>query len=255
MKNEFSFFLFLCFHLYSLIILVTVDSYLKQNIQNSHYFSLILFILNLIYSQYQIFYMQKNRGFISNDNNNASTDNFYCDKCKIFIPLRASHCSFCKHCIQRRDHHCTILGICIGRMNHKSYMKFVFSELSLLLQILLYSFHPALIDYPLNIWLMTSFQCFLLIGISSFFIIQLLRIIVKQSKNIMRNETVWEKERRDRITYLRDWPYEKSPFSKGYKNNIKEFIQMDKIDPQYFIPQTYEEIKEWENNNLKKSKL
>ena len=193
--------------------------------------------------------MNKCRGFGDSERDISSNSNFYCSKCKIYTPLRASHCNSCKYCIKRRDHHCPLLGICIDQMNHKTYIKFIFSELCLDLQIFVYALHPALIDCPFRIWFITSFQSALISGISLFYIIQLLMILRRQMKNILSNKTIWENERSDRITYLKNWSYQQSPFSKGYTNNLKEFITMDKIEPNYFIPETREEIQEWKNNN------
>lgn len=51
----------------------------------------------------------------------------YCETCRIWRPLRASHCATCNNCVERFDHHCPWLGNCIGRRNYRTFYFFICS--------------------------------------------------------------------------------------------------------------------------------
>lgn len=176
----------------------------------------------------------------------VKSGNYYCKYCNHIIPMRASHCYECNRCILRRDHHCQIIGICIGQRNHLAY--FIFLVLSFIVQsIFSYStFFPAIRQKDLQYFLWINLPCGILCGISTAHALYVGVIIPEQLYNILTNSTVWEARRRESITYLQDWPYMVSPFSKGIVGNIKEFVTMNDAEINYEIPAN---MKEYRNRN------
>lgn len=60
-----------------------------------------------------------------------------CPECLVIRTVRSRHCNVCKRCVDRFDHHCNWINNCVGIRNHNVFLTYIYSQLSLLLIILL----------------------------------------------------------------------------------------------------------------------
>lgn len=161
---------------------------------------------------------------------NHNNNQFFCRYCQIYVPLRASHCLICKKCIIRKDHHCPWTNNCIGRDNHLYF--FIFTLFALILDIV--PFFDALYHLIFNYLKIVKSKGFILIILcyiilmfaTSFAACFISNLVYQNFLSIIKNSTLWERKKRDRITYLRDIPSDQSPFDKGIVKNIIEFCTM-----------------------------
>ena len=125
----------------------------------------------------------------------------YCQKCKIYRPLRTYHCSACNACVTRLDHHCIFINNCVGINNHRYFMQFmVYTWISLCYYILLMIM--SVIERSNNDKICGNvFQCFfdiisvvILPIICVIFIVFLSVMIFTQIMLIRKNETFLEKK-------------------------------------------------------------
>lgn len=63
------------------------------------------------------------------------------------------------------------------------------------------------------------------------------------------NYTTGEVMRGKKNVYMKRWKRSYSPFSKGLCQNLGEFLTMANRNIEYKIPETEEEINEWQRNN------
>lgn len=148
------------------------------------------------------------------DETKKDTKRFYCQHCKIYVPIRASHCSSCKKCILRRDHHCPWTNNCIGRDNHLYF--FIFAFLELFSQTI--PFFDVIYHLTRNYFCAKNIFSLSIIpyiilgcgsGFGSFFAC---RLNYSCLMTTFKNLTVWEMSRSDHITYLKNMPIGYSPF-------------------------------------------
>jgi hypothetical protein len=167
----------------------------------------------------------------------AVTDRlFYCRVCQLHSPVRAAHCRKCGHCIPRRDHHCVWTGTCIGRDNHLYFVGFLSLELVVLViavyDMILHIIQPK----PVLEWFQDNLGSVLLLSVSLFDVILCGFLLTYALKNAISNQTAWEGERREHISYLKDWPIPLNPFDRGIVMNVMEFVLMATMETEWNYP-------------------
>lgn len=231
--------------LYELSMCIYAETSLQKSILNKNYSYLCLIITITLLTILSLFSIIKNPSKVQ-ENTKSDINNFYCKTCQRYIPLRSSHCDNCGYCIRRRDHHCTYLGICIGQDNNFSFL--CFNVFMLICQCVFAknTFFVAVKDVDFYDFLRFNFQCGLICCISVYICFISFDQIIKLFMNVFLNQTYWETRRKDKISYLKTWPYPISPFSRGLCNNIQEFATMKGKDLNYEIPHN---IEEYEHSN------
>jgi palmitoyltransferase len=140
----------------------------------------------------------------------------YCEICKIQQPYRTRHCEDCEICISKFDHHCFWLGSCVGELNHFKFTLYLTLESYSLWTIFFYCFTEDS-SWKLAGYLFLGLTCFgfgiLCIGLAGFHIYL-----------ISIGTTTWEIMRRKSISYLKPFPYNFHPFSKGFFANWVDAI-------------------------------
>ena len=174
---------------------------------------------------------------------------FFCTKCNHYCPIRAIHCDQCHKCVYRKDHHCPFLDTCVGMGNHLFFI--IFLTILFVYDVLtIYIFSSSLMDrIDIIEWVLFSLPCDVSFFGSMISIIQPTFLVPIHLYLAFFNVTTWEYIKNRSASYLSSWTRTLSPFSKGIKNNIKEFITMHKTHPIYHVPSTPEEIEEWEKEN------
>lgn len=175
----------------------------------------------------------------------ANTDHlWFCKTCSLHCPIRAGHCRTCGHCVLRRDHHCPWTGGCIGRDNHLAFLGFLVIEFVMMSIVVGDMFVHLLRLAPPLVWIRNNFG-FLVIFIVCWFDVGLVGgLFCTHMRHVVINQTVWEVQRRDRISYLRECGWFQRPFDRGCLNNIVEFITMKarKKEWEYPKPPTLDEL-------------
>jgi palmitoyltransferase len=138
----------------------------------------------------------------------------YCEICKILQPYRARHCFDCEECISKFDHHCFWLGSCVGELNHFKFAFYLILEcFSLTWAVYFCFFGTTYIEIAFYIILGITCASFaMLTGGLGIFHAYLISI----------GATTWEIMRRKSITYLKPYPTNYQPFSKGFCQNWKD---------------------------------
>lgn len=157
----------------------------------------------------------------SEDYEQVGIDLRHCEVCNIEQPLRTKHCRICQRCIPTYDHHCGFMGVCVGERNRFPFM--IFSVASFI-----FFFHSffglwsgfaessGVLDFILkNAILLAA----ILVSFFALFLTSMLAF--SHVYNISSNTTMWEFDRPERITYLKDQPLGYRPFSLGLIRNWK----------------------------------
>ncbi|GAM25291.1 hypothetical protein SAMD00019534_084660, partial [Acytostelium subglobosum LB1] len=150
--------------------------------------------------------------------------------------IRSKHCKRCNACILKYDHHCFFIGQCVGLHNHKAFCLFLLVQTLLLalgFQITLSGIHSA--ESPMD-WVKANIAMWLptvLTFASSFMPFGLLCYHIYL---IVTNQTSWEAQKYDRITYLKRCKGMPYPFSKGVTKNIASFWTENKGSPYWTLP-------------------
>ena len=151
---------------------------------------------------------------------------FFCQVCQLHCPLRAMHCRTCNRCVQRRDHHCPWTGTCVGRDNHLMFLLFLFTEAMLMILVCSVIFLGMFEKKPPLQWISDNWGSLCIIALCLFDLGLVCGLAFSHVRWAMYNVTTWELSRRDRITYMKGYPVGSYPFSRGWLENLKEFLTM-----------------------------
>lgn len=173
----------------------------------------------------------------------------YCDQCNMSRPLRALHCRYCRRCVLRRDHHCPWLGTCVGQRNHLYFILYLISD-GIFFSFMLGQFW-GLTHWPsdMNKFVRESLPNLCMVIMSIYTCVYTLVLVPFHIYMMTLNYTTGEVMRGKKNVYMKRWKRSYSPFSKGLCQNLGEFLTMANRNIEYKIPETEEEINEWQRNN------
>lgn len=223
-----------------------------RQVTNHQYSSFV--ILTICLSFLLVFYSKaiRNTSFIeSSEEAPVNTDGLhYCEFCKFYVPLRASHCRSCNKCILRKDHHCPCVGTCIGMNNHLYFLlTMIFAVLFSLRS--MSSLKSGMIDgMSLSEWLYMSLPCTGMWCFSLLVMLQPVLLIPMHAYLALSNVTTREFLKGKKLSYLKDWHHFQSPFSKGPLRNLAEFVTMHRRRPVYSVPSTEDSLEQWRMDNF-----
>ncbi|XP_062854327.1 palmitoyltransferase ZDHHC12-A [Trichomycterus rosablanca] len=149
-----------------------------------------------------------------------------CGYCFVLQPMRAKHCKKCKKCVRRFDHHCPWLDNCVGEKNHKWFLLYLFVQLLALSWGLQAAWSGFTVTSTWRQWFVQNgllFGALLVTGIFSFVVLLLLS---SHLYLVAINTTTWEFMSFYRISYLKSFDSEKSPFDRGVICNLWKFFCM-----------------------------
>jgi palmitoyltransferase len=144
----------------------------------------------------------------------------FCPSCNLWQKLRSKHCNLCNRCVAKYDHHCFWMGNCIGEKNHGLFWWFLFLESGLIIwTIYLLIDELTRADAPtVQSFLEHSLLSCLVLGMIIVVGWLPMALLGLHTYLISTNQTTWEFNRRDRITYLHSLPDGVHPFSQdGFK--------------------------------------
>lgn len=188
------------------------------------------------------------------DVENVGTNLFFCKYCQIYVPIRASHCKICQKCVIRRDHHCQWTNNCIGRDNHLYF--FLFTSLAFISELIPQLDSTTHLIFCYKKIVKNKFFLFTILCYTSFIIATTFACILTYNLSyqnvlsIMNNSTMWERRKRGRITYLKNYPLNESPFNQGFVRNLIEFCTMRKKKMNWKIEQIENSVLYNNSNSL-----
>lgn len=189
------------------------------------------------------------RGNNKQENTWDLPEKWYCEKCQKIQGYRIKHCSKCRACISKYDHHCFWIGGCVGELNLRKFW------LMLLVMTIFYTWCLVISvtglqanrEYPdtktmkaenmdkndytkeYGAFVMTT----LILVLALLFVVTLL---IQTTWLACINLTMWESNKRHRITYLKIYPKGFLPFYKGIWGNFKEICCHSGILEEWKLP-------------------
>jgi len=163
----------------------------------------------------------------------------FCEVCNIIQPYRTKHCHLCERCINKFDHHCIWIGGCVGELNHRRFYLFLIlqSTVQIWTFIIANSGLNGIYEYndqrvkelnnegeggEITTYESGEYVFFMIIAfilfVATLFTVLLLAF---HTLLIVTNQTTWEFTRKDTLNYLRIYPKNFYPFSKGVIANLK----------------------------------
>ncbi|OHS94097.1 DHHC zinc finger domain containing protein [Tritrichomonas foetus] len=242
--NNRTLFLFIHYQMFPVYLLCKGTAFLDSfYAANSIYYYVIISVYMIMMNYF--YRACQSSGFINDEESNDlslddqlnissqdSNKTFYCQHCKIHVPVRTSHCYTCRKCVIRRDHHCPWTGCCIGRDNHLNF--FIFALLEGIIHFLPAADGIYNLVFHWNLISNVGFFVYMII-LCSYGVYMGITMTCSNLESILLNLTMWERKRFFSISYLKDCPWGTSPFNRGLFENIKEFVNMKKDKSKWTI--------------------
>jgi len=148
---------------------------------------------------------------------------FYCRWCDQSQPLRSKHCRDCDRCVRRFDHHCPWLGNCVGERNHRMFIFFLMFEDILIFKCIGMVWQTSRSSAVVVEWMQYN-GILVICGIVLFIGgLAVTALACCHLYLILHGLTTWEHVSHGRITYLKRWPEDTTPFNFGYCKNCFMF--------------------------------
>lgn len=148
---------------------------------------------------------------------------YYCRWCDQAQPLRSKHCRECDRCVRRFDHHCPWLGNCVGERNHRFFLLFLFFEDILILRCMQLAWETGRASHELVPWLQYNgilLLCGIVLVLGG---VAVTILLCCHLYLVLHGLTTWEHVSHHKITYLKKWPDDSTPFNFGYCKNCWVF--------------------------------
>lgn len=208
---------------------------------NSLALSFFIFWVFKISATYLFFTMGNDPGYIR-DHQIIETDPVdedwnppemhYCSICEITQPYRSKHCHKCEECVGKFDHHCFWIGGCVGELNHFRFCLYLVLESICMLWIA----NDGISGMGDDLEAYGSFV--VSIAVTLGFSVLTIGLGVYHIYLISINSTTWEMMRRYKIDYIKIYPKNFNPFSKGFITNWKEAILHGNRLKRWDLPKT-----------------
>lgn len=148
---------------------------------------------------------------------------YFCRWCDQAQPLRSKHCRDCDRCVRRFDHHCPWLGNCVGEKNHRFFLFFLLAEDLLIFLCIGMTWDTSRSSDEVLQWVQYN-GILLICGIILFFGgLAVTALLCCHLYLVLHGVTTWEHVSHSKITYLRRWPDDSTPFNLGYCRNCLIF--------------------------------
>lgn len=152
-----------------------------------------------------------------------STSNYYCRWCDQAQPMRSKHCRECNRCVRRFDHHCPWLGNCVGERNHRYFVLFLFFEDLLIFRCIGLAWDTSRSSGEALEWIQFNgilVICAIVLVIGA---LAVSALFCCHMYLVLNGLTTWEHVSHNKITYLKRWPEDSTPFNFGYCKNCFVF--------------------------------
>ncbi|KAF0699278.1 Aste57867_10152 [Aphanomyces stellatus] len=167
---------------------------------------------------------------VATDDSNASlldeiTARHFCAFCNVHPPLRAKHCKDCGRCVEQYDHHCVCAGVCVGRDNHRIFVLYLLLETVETFWVATIAAASMSFQDSAEAWFAANTAFVLIWFLSGLSFLVAFGLLCYHAFLISTNQSSWEHAKRANITYLKDLPDDKLPFSQGTLVNTMLFLR------------------------------
>mmetsp|Transcript_116568 Transcript_116568/g.310103 ORF Transcript_116568/g.310103 Transcript_116568/m.310103 type:complete len:300 (-) Transcript_116568:59-958(-) len=141
----------------------------------------------------------------------------WCNRCRLYQPLRTKHCRDCGRCVRTHDHHCPWVGTCVGENNRVIFYWFLVFQCAELGAFFLEGVNGISILEP-SVALVVSLL------VMAMFFLMVFCLLTFHTFLMLSGLTTWEHSSRSRISYMKGVPIERvSPFTRSVFYNAATY--------------------------------